>query len=64
VAPFKTADNILQYMPLLNYIFEGGLMTIPFHVSGDVSDPDVHPMAASRVGSELLNLMKRTLQAP
>ncbi|MBP8646229.1 MAG: AsmA-like C-terminal region-containing protein [Syntrophobacteraceae bacterium] len=64
VAPFKTADNILQYMPLLNYIFEGGLMTIPFHVNGDVSDPDVHPMAASKVGSELLNLMKRTLQAP
>jgi len=64
VAPLKTADNLLQYMPLLNHMFEGGLISIPFQVTGDLSNPDVRPMSASGTGTELLNLMKRTLRAP
>ncbi len=64
VAPLKTADNLLQYMPLLNHMFEGGLISIPFQVTGDLSNPDVRPMPASGTGAELMNLMKRTLRAP
>jgi hypothetical protein len=64
VAPFKTIDSLIQHLPVLGYIFQGRLVSVPVKVAGEWSDPVVTPLAPSAVGSELLGLMERTLLFP
>ncbi|MEJ2725680.1 MAG: AsmA-like C-terminal domain-containing protein, partial [Deltaproteobacteria bacterium] len=64
VAPFKTIDSLIQHLPLLGYIFQGRLVSVPVKVTGDWSHPVVTPLAPSAVGSELLGLMERTFLSP
>jgi hypothetical protein len=64
VSPLKMVDTIVGHIPLLGDWLGGTLVSIPVKVSGDLSDPQVIPMAPSAVGVELLNFMKRTFQLP
>jgi hypothetical protein len=64
VAPLKTVDTIIGRIPLLGDILGGNLVSIPVRVTGDLSDPTVTPLSPSAVGSELLGIMRRTLQLP
>ena len=64
VAPLKTVDRIIKSIPLVNYILAGTLVTVPVRLRGDLKDPKVTPLSPSAVGSELLGIMRRTLELP
>ncbi len=64
VAPFNTVDQIVSKIPVVNYILQGTLVSIPVTVSGGINDADVKLMPASAVGEGLLGILKRTLKAP
>lgn len=64
ISPLRTVDTIVGHIPLLGDWLGGALISIPVKVSGDLSDPQVFPMAPSAVGAEFLNFMKRTFQLP
>jgi len=64
VAPFKTIDTVIQYIPLINTIFRGRLASFPAKATGKLSDPTVIPMHPSAVGKGLITLFSDLLQAP
>ncbi|HET7318284.1 MAG TPA: AsmA-like C-terminal domain-containing protein, partial [Nitrospirota bacterium] len=64
VAPFTTVDKIVSKIPVVNYILEETLVSIPVTMSGRISDPEVKFMPASAVGDGVLGILKRTLKAP
>lgn len=64
VSPFKTVDTVIRQIPLLGSIMGGTLITIPVQVAGDITDPDVIPLAPTAVGAGLLNTMKKVLRLP
>lgn len=64
VAPFKTADFIIKHIPLVNHVFGGKLVSIPFRVKGNPADPDVIPLSPTAIGAGIFGLLKRTLTLP
>ena len=64
VAPLKTVDRIIKLTPLVNHILAGTLVTVPVRVGGDLKDPKVTLLSPSAVGSEVLEIMKRTIGLP
>jgi uncharacterized protein YhdP len=64
VAPLKTVDAIVKFIPLVRYILGGTLVVIPVSVTGPFHDPKVEVLSPSAVESELLGIMKRTLKLP
>ena len=64
VSPLKTVDRIVSWIPVVNYILDDTLLTIPFRVTGKVDDPTVVPLSPQAVGSEVFGIMKRTLSLP
>jgi hypothetical protein len=64
VAPFKTVDRIVKFLPLIGHILGGKLISIPFRAKGDLTDPDVIPLSPTAVGSGVLGILERTLKLP
>ncbi len=64
VSPFKTIDLIIKYIPLVNRILDGNIISIPFRVTGKLEDPDVIPLSPTAVGSGLLKMLQRTIELP
>ena len=64
VAPFKTVDRIVKFLPLIKHILGGKLISIPFRASGDLKNPVVIPLHPTAVGSGLLGVLERTLKLP
>jgi hypothetical protein len=64
VAPFKTVDRIVKYIPLVGNILGGTLVSLPFRATGKLDDPDVIPLSPTAVGSGLLGILERTLKLP
>jgi len=64
VAPFKTVDYIIKHIPLVNHIFGGKLVSIPFRVKGNPADPDVIPLSPTAIGAGMFGLLKRTITLP
>lgn len=64
VAPFKTVDYIIKYIPLVNHILGGKLVSIPFRVKGNPADPDVIPLSPTAIGAGIFGLLKRTFTLP
>lgn len=64
VAPFKTMDRMVKYVPVLGDIMGGHLVCIPIRVTGKLSDPQLTPLSPAAVGSELMGTMKRVLKFP
>jgi hypothetical protein len=64
VAPLKTVDSIIKHIPLVNIIFNGTLVSVPFRVTGNIADPKVTPLSPSAVGSGLFGILKRTIKLP
>jgi hypothetical protein len=64
VAPFVTIGQIVSKIPMVNYILQGNLISIPVAVNGKVNDPDVKILPASAIGDSVLGLLKRTVKAP
>ncbi|MDP3284936.1 MAG: hypothetical protein Q8M56_10965, partial [Desulfobacterales bacterium] len=53
-----------KYIPLVNRILDGNIISIPFRVTGKLEDPDVIPLSPTAVGSGLLNMLQRTIELP
>ncbi len=64
VAPFKTVDRIVDFIPLVGHILGGKLISIPFKAKGDLKDPDIIPLPPMAVGSGVLGILERTLKLP
>jgi hypothetical protein len=64
VSPLKTGNDIIQALPVIRDIFGGTLVTIPVKVTGSIDDPKVTYHPVKDIGSGLLGMMKRTVQAP
>jgi hypothetical protein len=60
----KTVDFIIGKIPVIREILGGNLITIPVRVTGDFNDPDIFYMNPVDIGSELLGIMKNTLNLP
>lgn len=63
VAPLKTINVIISHIPIINGIL-GTIVSVPVEVAGDLSNPVVIPLSPAAVGSELLGIMKKTLELP
>ncbi|NDY71617.1 hypothetical protein DO021_08345 [Desulfobacter hydrogenophilus] len=64
VAPFKTIDTIIKYIPVVNTILKGRLVSFPARAYGKLSDPTVIPLHPSAVGKGLLNLLGDLVTTP
>jgi hypothetical protein len=64
VAPFKTADRIVDIIPLIGRVLGGKLISIPFRAKGDLDDPYVYALSPTAVGSGILGILERTLKLP
>lgn len=64
VAPFKTIDTIIKYIPVVNTILNGRLVSFPARAYGKISDPTVVPLHPSAVGKGLLNLLEDLARTP
>ncbi len=64
VAPFKTIDTIIKYIPIVNTILNGRLVSFPIRAYGKISDPTVVPLHPSAVGKGLLNLLGDLVKTP
>jgi len=64
VAPFKTIDTIVQFIPVVNTILEGRLVSFPAKATGPIDDPVVTPLHPSAVGEGLINMFTSLLKSP
>ena len=64
VAPFKTIDTIVQYIPVINTILEGRLVSFPAKAEGPIDDPEITPLHPSAVGEGLINMFTSLLKSP
>lgn len=64
VSPLRTVDRVIGKVPLVNKILDGGLISVPVRISGNLSDPSVIPLSPTAVGEELYGFMKRTFKLP
>jgi uncharacterized protein YhdP len=64
VAPFKTIDTIVKFIPVVNTILEGRLVSFPAKATGPIDDPVITPLHPSAVGEGLINLFTSLLKSP
>ena len=64
VAPLKTVDSVIKWLPGINYLFGGNLVTIPVRISGPASDINVSVVPVKSVGKGLLGFTERVLKLP
>lgn len=67
VAPFKTIDTLVSWIPFVGRIIGGrdaAIITIPVGVKGDIREPALTVLAPDAVGEGLINLLKSTLMLP
>jgi len=64
VSPFKTVDRIINAIPGLRWVLGGRLVAIPMEARGELSDPEVIPLAPTAVAQSILDMLGRTLRLP
>jgi hypothetical protein len=64
VAPFKTADVLIQKIPILGTILKGRLVSIPVKAVGAVDNPSVFLLPPAEIGKGLMGTMQRILETP
>jgi len=64
VSPFKTVDRIINAIPGLRWVLGGRLVAIPMEARGDLSDPEVIPLAPTAVAQSILDMLGRTIRLP
>lgn len=64
VAPFKTIDTIVQFIPVVNTILDGRLVSFPARATGAIDDPEITPLHPSAVGEGLVNMFTNLLKSP
>jgi hypothetical protein len=64
VVPQRTVERIVDATPIVGKVLDDALVTVPFRVEGDWTDPTVIPLPPSAVGEELLGVVKRVFKLP
>ncbi len=64
VAPFKTIDTIIKYIPMINTILSGSLASFPAKATGPINDPVITPLHPSAVGEGIMNLFMDIMKSP
>lgn len=64
VAPLKTIDTIIQFIPIVNTILSGRLVSFPAKATGAIDDPVITPMHPSAVGEGLISIFTGILKTP
>jgi AsmA-like C-terminal region len=64
VAPFGRLDRIVRKMPILGYVIGGAFTSVPVAVTGDIRKPIAAPLQPRAVGSEVMDVFKRTFRLP
>ncbi|WP_020585887.1 AsmA-like C-terminal domain-containing protein [Desulfobacter curvatus] len=64
VAPLKTIDTIIKYIPVVNTILNGRLISLPARAYGKISNPTVVLLHPSAVGKGLLTLFGDLVKSP
>ncbi|MEE4365369.1 MAG: AsmA-like C-terminal domain-containing protein [Desulfotignum sp.] len=64
VAPFKTIDTIIKYIPMINTILSGRLASFPAKATGAINDPVITPLHPSAVGEGIMNLFMDIMKSP
>jgi len=64
VAPLKTIDDIIKYIPVINTMLSGRLVSFPARATGSLTDPTIIPLAPSAVGKGLINMLGDILKTP
>lgn len=64
VAPFKTIDTIIKYIPIINTALQGRLVSFPAKLQGRLNDPVITLLHPSAVGQGLVNMMTDILKTP
>ncbi len=64
VAPFKTIDTIIKYIPMVNTILSGPLVSFPAKATGAINDPMITPLHPSAVGEGIMNMFINIIKTP
>jgi hypothetical protein len=64
VAPLKTVDRLLGWVPMVSHVLGGTLVSFPVRATGDLRDPTIVPLSPSAVGAGLLGILKNILTLP
>ncbi len=64
VAPLKTINKIINWMPILGRIFGGSVLAVPVGVSGTIKAPVVVPLAPSAVATRTVDILTNILKLP
>jgi len=64
VAPFKTIDTIIKYIPMVNTILSGSLVSFPAKATGAINDPVITPLHPSAVGEGIMNMFINIIKTP
>jgi hypothetical protein len=64
VAPLKTVDRLLGWVPMVSHVMGGTLVSFPVRATGDLRDPTIVPLSPSAVGAGLLGILKNIITLP
>ena len=64
VAPLKTVDRIVKWIPIVGTVLEGTFISIPVKVTGNLKNPRIVPLSPSAVGIGLFGIMKNVIKLP
>jgi AsmA-like C-terminal region len=64
VAPFKTIDTIIKYIPVVNTMLSGRLAAFPAKAAGSIADPVITALHPSDVGKGLMNMFEDIIKTP
>jgi len=64
VAPMRTVERVLDATPIMGKVLNETFVTLPVHISGDLSDPSVILLSPTAVGEELFGVMKKIVKLP
>jgi hypothetical protein len=64
LAPLKTANKVVKWLPGINYLLAGNLVTIPIRLTGPPKDMKINVIPASAVSKQLLGIAERLLKLP
>ena len=64
VAPLQVLNSVVKLVPFLGYVLGGGVYAVPVGVRGNLSDPQVVPVAPTAVAGSVLGVLERTLKTP
>ena len=64
IAPLQTIDFVIRYIPIVNEILGGSLVSIPVKITGSYQAPRMIFLEPSAVEAGVIGLMERTIKLP